>query len=104
MFSFRSGIVKLDLEWEAVLEAEQSRRWTGPGAHRQAFAERALAHKLNTVRDAAGAAGFTKFEISLAMLRYGVREMMVAGRDPDVIDAALAEATALAMVIKEEVG
>lgn len=85
-------------------EGVENRRWTGQGSHRQAFAERALAHRLKAVKDEASASGFTTFEVSLAILRFGVREMMIAGRDPDVIDAALSEATALARVIEEEIG
>lgn len=69
------------------------------GAHRQAFADRMLAHRLNSVREAASAAGFTRFEIARAILHYGIEEMMLVGRDPDVIDAALEEATSLAALV-----
>lgn len=70
-----------------------------PGSDRQAFAERMVAHRLNAVREAASAAGYTRFEIARAMLHFAVEEMMVVGRDPDVLDAALEEATSLAALV-----
>lgn len=80
--------------------AAQSRP-EGPGAHRQAFADRMLAHRLNGLREAASAAGYTRFEIARAILHFAVEEMMDVGRDPDVLDAALEEATALATMVSE---
>lgn len=74
-------------------------RLDGPGAHRQAFADRMLAHRLNGVREAASEAGYTRFEIARAILHFAVEEMMVVGRDPAVLDAALEEATALAAMV-----
>lgn len=82
-------------------DAAQSRP-DGPGAHRQAFADRMLAHRLNAVREAASAAGYTRFEIARAILHFAVEEMMVVGRDPDVLDAALEEATAIAEIVREK--
>lgn len=80
-------------------DAAQSRP-EGPGAHRQAFADRMLAHRLAGVREAASEAGYTRFEIARAILHYGVEEMMLVGRDPEVIDAALEETTTLAETIR----
>lgn len=80
-------------------DAAQSRP-EGRGTHRQAFADRTLAHRLKGVREAASEAGYTRFEIARAILRFAVEEMMVVGRDPDVLDAALEEATALAQIVK----
>jgi hypothetical protein len=76
----------------------------GPGAHRQAFAERMVAHRLNAVREAASAAGFTNFEIARAILHYGIEEMMFVGRDPELVDAAIEEATAVAQVVASDSG
>lgn len=75
-------------------------RLEGPGADRQAFAERMVAHRLNAVREAASDAGFTRFEIARSILHYAVEEMMLVGRDPDVIDAALEEAAELAQIVE----
>lgn len=80
-------------------DAAQSCR-EGPGAHRQAFADRMLAHRLNGVCEAASAAGYTRFEIARAMLRFAVEEMMVVGCDPELLDAAFEEATFLAAVVE----
>lgn len=76
-----------------------SSRLEGAGAHRQAFADRMLAHRLAGVREAARDAGYTRFEIARAILHFAVEEMMAVGRDPDVLDAALEEATSLAALV-----
>ncbi len=47
-------------------DAAQSRP-EGPGAHRQAFADRMLCHRLKGVREAASEAGYTRFEIARAI-------------------------------------
>lgn len=82
-------------------DAFQSRP-EGPGAHRQAFADRMLTHRLNGVREAASVAGYTRFEIARAILHFAIEEMLIASRDPDVLDAALEEATALAVLVNPD--
>lgn len=84
-----------------MFDAAQSRP-EGPGTHRQAFADRMLAHRLAAVRQVASAAGYTRFEIARAILHFAIEEMMIVGRDPDVLDAALEEATALAEIVCEK--
>jgi len=63
------------------------------------FAERWVTNKLEATRQAADAAGFSRFEFARAVLHYAVEEMLWVGRDEDVVDAALAEATALAALV-----
>lgn len=63
------------------------------------FAERWVTHRMETIRQAAEAAGFSRFEFARAILHYSVEEMLWVGRDAEVVDAALAEATALAALV-----
>jgi hypothetical protein len=70
------------------------------GAHRAMFAERWVTHRLEAMREAAEAAGFNNFEFARAVLHYGVEEMMWVGRDAELVDAAIEEATTLAAVVK----
>jgi len=64
------------------------------------FADRILAHRLEGARGAAGQAGYTRFEIARAILHFAVEEMMLVGRDPNVLDAVLEEANSLAILVE----
>lgn len=79
----------------------RNRPWKRSGAERQAFADRAVAHRMHALGDALAISGFTKFEVALAMLHYSVDELMFVGRDPEVLDDALREARELAQIVGE---
>lgn len=65
------------------------------------FCERWVTHRIEGVRQAAEAAGLSKFEFARAVLHYGVEEMLLIGRDADLVDAAVAEATLLSAVLDQ---